>query len=107
MAHSSQGLKEGLASSIDGMLLTSGFSGHKNPAREIHLKLEKPTLNMMRFLWSDLYPTTLLSMPWLCGLSPEPRVHSLSLASMTYFIFIPFELSLHFLQGVDNRACSS
>lgn len=38
MAHSSQGLKEGLASSIDGMLLTSGFSGHKNPTRENHLK---------------------------------------------------------------------
>lgn len=38
MAHSSQGLKEGLASSMDCMLLTSGSSGHGNLAREIHLK---------------------------------------------------------------------
>lgn len=37
MAHSSQGLKEGPASSIDGMLLTSGSFGHRNPARVIHL----------------------------------------------------------------------
>lgn len=38
MAHSAQGLKEDLASPVDCMSLTSGFSGHRTLAREVHLK---------------------------------------------------------------------